>query len=344
MADIERSWKPVDLGPILSGNYRPPKPAIGQRSDGIGLFYPSKVHTLASESEAGKTWLVLAAAFNEVKAEKHVLYTDFEDTEEGIVGRLLNFGLAPDVIGHHFHYVRPTQSVNTDVNVADLTETVQAYRPTLAVIDGVTEAMATHGLDPMANKDIADFGAMLPRKLAQAGCATVCLDHVVKNTDARGRYALGGVHKLNGLDGAAYILEGRDPFGVGIKGRSTLLIAKDRPGQLRKHALRRRDGLYEFAEFVLDSHDDTYAEFEINPTIERSGEFRPTIVMAKISATFERYNKPMSQREALDVVGGDSKTARHAFSLLRIEGYLSEKSPHSLLRPYHRAENEDDDS
>lgn len=36
----------------------------------------------------------------------------------------------------------------------------------------------------------------------------------------------------------------------------------------------------------------------------------------------------------LAVVGGKTATARHGFSLLRIDGYLSEKSPHKLRRSY----------
>ena len=46
-AEIERSWREIDLAPILAGEHNPPKPIVGQRSDGVGLFYPSKVHTLA---------------------------------------------------------------------------------------------------------------------------------------------------------------------------------------------------------------------------------------------------------------------------------------------------------
>ena len=36
----------------------------------------------------------------------------------------------------------------------------------------------------------------------------------------RGRYAIGGVPQLNGLDGAAYTMEAREPFGIGITGRA----------------------------------------------------------------------------------------------------------------------------
>jgi hypothetical protein len=337
MADLERSWQTVDLEEILAGEWRPPKPVVGQRSDGIGLFYPGKIHTVASETEAGKTWFLLAAAFDEVQQGNSVAYIDFEDDVGGIVGRMLTLQTPHEKLRKYFHYIRPTQSVNSEIHLADLHDTIEAYEPTLAVIDGITEAMTAHGLNPMDNKDIATFGAILPRKLAAMGCATVCLDHVVKNIDARGRYALGGVHKLNGLDGAAYILEGRDPFGVGIKGRSAILIAKDRPGQLRRHSAKRKDGLHDFGELVLDSHDETYAEFEIKPAGERIGEFRPTHVMAKISTLLEERG-PMSQRTILDVVGGKSATARTALAFLRIDGYVTE-TPHKSIRPYLGDEN-----
>lgn len=248
----------------------------------------------------------------------------------GITGRLRIFGLTPAEILERFHYLQPTQSVNNEINLADLFETVGTYRPTLSVIDGITEAMTTHGLNPSDNKDIALFGEMLPSKLANSGPATVCLDHVVKDPNGRGRYALGGVHKLNGLDGAAYLLESVDPFTIGGLGRYRILIAKDRPGQLRSHAIRRKDGLYHFADLIVESHTDTDAEFEIRPAVE----FRPTFYMEKLSKIFEEYGKPMAQRKALETVGGKAATARMAFRLLTEERYLSKDSPHKLLKPY----------
>jgi hypothetical protein len=339
-----RSWQPVDLSVVLADDYTPQRPVVGQRSDSIGLFYLSKVHTVASESEAGKTWLLLAVAFDEIKAGHHCLYVDFEDTAEGITGRLRTLGLTPAEILEYFHYLRPTQSVNTDVNMADLFGIVATHEPRLAVIDGITEAMTTHGFDPLSNKDIALFSEMLPRKLSGAGCATVCLDHVVKDVNGRGRYALGGVHKLNGLDGAQYILESADRFTVGGTGRSRILIAKDRPGQLRKHAIRRKsDGLYHFADLIVESHTEIDAEFEIRP----ASNFRPTFYMEKISKVYEESDKPMAQRKALEAVGGKAAAARMAFRLLADEGYLSVSTPHKLVKPYRAAEDKheyDDES
>lgn len=329
----EHSWRAVDLEAVLSGHWEAPKPTVGQRSDGVGLFYPGKVHTVASESEAGKTWLVLGAAFHELEAGHAVLYLDFEDDEGGVVGRLLTMQLAPETIRSRFRYLRPAEALGNGANLGDLFAIVATDRPTIAVIDGVTEAMTMHGLDPLNNKDIATFGRILPRRLAATGAATACLDHVSKATD-RGRYALGGVHKLNGLDGAAYLLENREPFGIGREGRSTVLIAKDRPGQLRKHGRKRKDGLCDFGELRVTSHDESYVEFEILPALAaHGGEFRPVKLMAKICAAIDEHGA-MPQRQILATVGGRRQYAIDALALLQRDGYVSEESPHKLLKPW----------
>lgn len=328
------AWRPVDLSLVLSGQWEPPQPTVGRRNDGVGMFYPGKVHTVASESEAGKTWLMLAAAFEEMRCGHDVLYIDFEDDEGGVVGRLLTLQIAPDLVRERFHYLRPTDALGVGANLEDLRSVVFGRRPTLAVIDGVTEAMTLHGLNPNDNADIAAFGRILPRRLASAGCATVCLDHLPKAVDNRGRYAIGGVHKLNGIDGAALLLEARDPFGIGLTGRSTIRLAKDRPGQLRKHGQRSKDGLTTFADLVLESRDTSYCEFQIRPPAAATDdEFRPTRLMAKISAALEEHG-PMPQRQILATVKGKRQYAIDALALLQRDGYVTTDTPHRLLRPF----------
>ena len=333
MTELEHAWRRIDLEPVLSGQWKPPEPTVGRRADGIGIFYPGKVHSVASESEAGKTWLALAAAFNELQSGNSVLYIDFEDDEGGVVGRLLTLQANPAWIRHHFCYLRPTAALNAPVHYADLNEALNAYRPALAVIDGITEAMTMHGLNPNDNKDIATFGRTLPRQLAACGPATVCLDHVTKSADNRGRYAIGGVHKLNGIDGAAYTLENREPFGINLTGRSSILIAKDRPGQLRKHAEQRKDGLSWFGDLVLTSHDVSYSEFEVQVPVQRSTEFRPTHLMTRISDALTKHGA-MSQRQIIATVGGKRDYVINALALLQLDGHVSDTTPYELLRPY----------
>lgn len=331
---FRRSWQPVDLRDVLDGNWEPPEPTVGRRSDGIGLFYPGKLHTVSSESEGGKTWLMLAAVLAELTAGNAVVYVDFEDDEGGIVGRLLSLGANRDQVAKTFHYVRPDDALGTGLHRDDLDALLREVRPTLGVVDGVTEAMTMHGLSPNDNTDVAKFGRMLPRRLAAAGAASVSLDHVTKSTEGRGRYSLGAVHKLNGLDGAAYVLENRSSFGVGLVGRSTINIAKDRPGQLRKHALSSSGGLHWMGDLVLDSQAEGFADVQVvAPQQHVSSEFRPTALMGKIADALEEHGA-MPQRQILATVKGKRQYAIDALALLQRDGFVSSDSPHKMLKPF----------
>jgi len=331
---FRRSWRPVDLADVLQGAWQPPEPSVGRRADGVGLFYPGKVHTVSSESEGGKTWLMLSAVLDEIGSGHHVVYVDFEDDEGGIAGRLLTLGADRGHLAERFHYLRPDDALGSGIHLDDLNELMADVRPTLGVVDGVTEAMTLHGLSPNDNSDVAKFGRMLPRRLAAAGAASVSLDHVTKSSETRGRYSLGAVHKLNGLDGAAYVLENRTSFGVGLTGRSTVRIAKDRPGQLRKHALPHSSGLHWFGDLVLTSHAEGFAEVEVARPVETTAqEFRPTHLMGAICAVIEKHG-PLSSTKIEHLVTGKATTIRQARTLLQVEGYISDTTPFQLLRPW----------
>lgn len=329
---FDRTWQPVNLDPVLDGTHTPPEPTVGRRADKIGILYPTKVHTIASESEAGKTWLALTIARDELDAGNHVLYTDFEDNETGIVSRLLTIGTHRDRIREQFHYLSPRDPLGTGINRDDLNTTLE-LAPTFACLDGITEGMVLHGLDPLSNKDSATFGRLLPRYIANHGPAVACLDHVTKDREGRGRYAIGAVHKLNGLDGAAYILDNRTPFGIGVTGRSTIRLAKDRPGQLRRHGLPSTGGLHWYGDLVVNSHTDTFTEVDINPPVERTDDFRPTLLMARITAAITLHG-PLSQRSIRAAVPGRNDTITHALDCLILDGYVTDKTPHHLLKPY----------
>jgi len=267
----------------------------------------------------------------------HVVYLDFEDSEGGIVGRLLTLGAHRGTILERFDYLRPTDPLGAGINVDDLDRVLADRQPTLGIIDGVTEAMVLHGLNPLDNVDAAVFGRMLPRRITETGAAAVSLDHVVKDRDGRGRYALGAVHKLNGLDGASYVLENRSPFGVGLTGRSTIRIAKDRPAQLRRHGLPSGGGMHWFGDLVVKSHGEEFAEVSIEPPIERSEEFRPTVLMGRISDALTEHG-PMAARKIEITVRGKAATIREALAYLQLDGYVSDSTPHELLRPYSETE------
>ncbi|MGQ5580351.1 AAA family ATPase [Streptomyces sp. ECR3.8] len=346
-----RTWAAQDLRSVLDGSYQPPQPSVGRRDDGVGLFYPGRMNSVASESEAGKTWFALIACLQEINDGNHVLYLDFEDDAGGVVGRLLCLGARPDDVLERFHYVRP-ENQPSDIDLLDLAMVLE-HSPTLAIVDGVTEGMSLFGLELKDNTDIAKFGRLLLRPLQNAGAAVVTLDHVVKSSENRGRYSIGGVHKLNGLNGVMYMLENIRPFGIGVTGKSRIRIAKDRPGQIRRNGLSHSSGMHWYADLVVKSETQEYAEAHLYAPVQRDEADREADEeQRRLNALKRKVLDALSgAREALtgkgieDRVSGRAADIRQAVAALVDEGRIvTERGPrgatlHSLPTASTEADN-----
>lgn len=226
----EDSWAPVDLGPYLSGQVERPKPTVGlARTDGLQLLYPGKEHAFIGEMESGKSWMALACVAAELAAGNHVVYIHFEESDPSdSVERLQALGVRDTDILERFRFVGPHQPVTPDRMVRLLDPP-----PTLAILDGVNEGMSMHGQAIREEDGAAAFRRRLIRPFIVVGAATLSLDHVVKDREGRGRYALGSVHKGNAMSGTMIVLENAEPFGRQLRGRSHVFVTKDRPGHLR---------------------------------------------------------------------------------------------------------------
>jgi hypothetical protein len=324
-----RTWTAQDLRSVLDGSYKPPQPTVGRRDDGVGLFYPGRMNSVASESEAGKTWFALIACLQEINDGNHVLYLDFEDDAGGVVGRLLCLGARPDDVLERFHYVRPENSPS-DIDLLDLAMVLEDS-PTLAIVDGVTEGMSLFGLELKDNTDIAKFGRLLLRPLMNSGAAVVTLDHVVKSSENRGRYSIGGVHKLNGLNGVMYMLENRRPFGIGVTGKSTIRVAKDRPGQIRKNGLSHSSGMHWYADLVVKSETAEFAEAHLYAPIQRDEEDRQEDeerkrldgIKRKVLEALGKAKDPLTGKGIEDRVTGRAADVRRAVADLIDSGQIA---------------------
>ncbi len=250
----QSSWAPIDLTDALAG-HDVERPAMLCRTDGVALLYAARTHQFAGESESCKTWCALLVAAQTLNtATGRVLWIDFEDDQHGIVARLRSLGVDPEAIRTRFVYLRPEEPLVARDGRATaggvdfgqvLTEPFD-----LAIIDGVTESMGNEGLDLMSNADVATWSRRLPKRIATAtGAATASIDHVVKNAESRGRFAIGGQHKLAGLTGAAYRFDVVKRLARAtdepVEGVVTISVMKDRPGHVRAHAVEDRVGTLE---------------------------------------------------------------------------------------------------
>ncbi|MCV7140373.1 AAA family ATPase [Mycolicibacterium fortuitum] len=261
------SWSPVDLRAARTARGQL-KPTIGRRGDGAHLFYPGKVHSVHGESESGKSWFALCVAAECLLSNRPVLFVDFEDDGAEVANRLLLLGVPESVVDDPqlFTYARPEVEPKTDQDVEAFARLL-SRRFDFAVIDGVTESMTMFGLVGKDNDDVAKWQRKLPKAIARhTGAAVVCVDHVTKDADSRGRFALGGQHKMAGLDGAAFIIEPETPFARGLAGSASVRIGKDRHGCLRGIGgkYQPKDRTQPVATFRLDSTDTARAVWALD--------------------------------------------------------------------------------
>lgn len=340
------TWFPVDLTAVLAGEHLDPPPTMLLRSDGQPLLYDGAVHTISGESESGKTWLTLIAALQLIADEEQVVFLDFEDRADRVVGRLLALGATIDQIREHFSYVRPDRPLDAD-GKAQLAPYLADAR--LVIIDGVTEAMTMHGFDLNSNSDAATFYGLLPRWVADHGPGVVMIDHVVKDKEKQDRFAIGAQHKLAGIDGVSYIVKMLQPFSRGKRGLARVDIAKDRPGHVREFAHGKT-----IAEFSLDATaSDTILTAHLMTPGAESGRaagdtFEPTILMERISR-FVQATPGLSKKAIEDAQNGKTGTKRLALELLVTRGYILAKQAkgnrveHIHIKPYY-ADGDDDEN
>lgn len=325
-------WTPADLWPLLDEDYAPPVPTMLRREDGLALIYPSRLHTLQGESESGKTWVALEAMRQALAEERRVVYVDFEDCAETLVQRLLALGVPGSQIGHLVVYDAPSGWTTGADGVAE-----NHSDAALIVIDGVNAGMASAGLNPIDVADCAKWVNRL-RGWCRSGPAVVQIDHVVKSSENRGRYALGSVHKLNSVDGAAYTVEPVRPFGRGCEGLSRISVVKDRPGAIRGAIQGSRVAE---ARFTSDAETGavtvTLAVPEVSAT--ESGGLRPTVLMARVSDALEAHHGPMTMTAIEQAVSGRAEYVRRAVEVLIEEGCIESVTAgrsrlHTLVKPF----------
>lgn len=225
------TWEPFDLEQWLDGTHVSPQPEVGiRRTDGQALLYPGREHVVFGETECGKSWFALECAAREIRMGRDVVYVHYEEGDPGsTIERLRLLSVQPRDIAQHLRFVAPARPVR-----GEWLNPLLDPPPALVIHDGVNEAMSLHANDANATDGAATFRRTIIKPFLAAGVTSLACDHVVKNTsDSRGRYAIGSVHKVNAIDGAAFLMENIEPFGRGLRGASSVCVTKDRPGQLR---------------------------------------------------------------------------------------------------------------
>jgi hypothetical protein len=322
----ESSWKPVELKDYYDGLFQTPIATILKRTDGAGLIYQGRVHSFYGESESGKSWLAQIATAELLKSDKKVTYIDFESDASDVIGRMKSLGVSRANVLQYLTYIRPEGA--RDANDPYWKEILQPDSAVLVVIDGVTESLTMWGGETKDNDKITQWMRIFPRTVATAsGAAVVLIDHITKNAETRGRFAIGGQAKLATIDGAAFLVEPIEGLAPGKIGRLTVRVTKDRPGFVRKSAgmYRKSDRTQEAAVIVIDSTKVQMGYIIQPPTDEDDLKENIEIGKRREIVEFVHNHGGCSRRDINRGVKGDDGLKKDRTDDLIDEGFIINK-------------------
>lgn len=323
-----------DVSAVIRGEVPPLSQTILQRDDGACLIYPGLLHWIMGEHGLGKSWVALAAAAQILNTRPSqadlfeggdvpspapgpsVLYLDWEGNRRIVGSRLRALGVTPESAEERFLYFRPPTFTKT--LVARLVEACKDKGVVLAVFDGVAKALARQGLDEDKNSDVIAWLELVVSPLTDdANVAALCLDHVTKDKEARGRWARGATAKIDQVSGAAWLAQRKEAFSRNKAGSTVLIQKKDREGMLcadEDTAAIIRMEPFESGERLVVS--------VMAPTESASAPFRPTGAMAEISQALTGSADPLSTRSIRSLLNKKATTVDSAIERLRVEGYI----------------------
>jgi hypothetical protein len=291
-------------------------PEYQQRSeppDLLSLFYARKRHLVSGESEAAKTLLVLIAGLEHQRGGGTLFLLDFESGPVSTRQLLADLGASDDEI-ERVHYFEP----DAPPEKADIDGIVARHNP-FVVIDAAVGAFAVSGLDDNKRMDAERFGRTWIDPLYRHGVATVVIDHVTKNAESRGRFAIGTERKLSRVD-VHLRVETAVPLSRGRRGVFRIVVHKDRGGWHPK-----APQILAELELVSDPETQNIVWSVNQPEAKKSdsSKFRPTVLMERVSRFLEEQSAPVP-RSAIETLSGKTPYLREARDCLIAEGYVQE--------------------
>jgi hypothetical protein len=326
LSDEESSWKPIALKDYYDGLFQAPIATLLKRTDGHGLIYEGRVHSIYGESESGKSWIAQIATAECLKNDKKVIYIDFESDAIDIVNRLKALGVSRANLLQYFSYIRPEGARDADDPYWQAI--LQSGSATLIIIDGVTESLTMWGGESKDNDAITRWMRIFPRTVATAsGAAVVLIDHITKNAETRGRFAIGGQAKLATIDGAAYLVEPLEALAPGRTGTLTMRVTKDRPGFVRKIAgmWRKSDRTQEAAIFTIDSTRAQMQYIISVPLLENELESNKEFKKQKEVAEFIHNHPGASRRLVAEGITGSKDAIGERLADLVAGGWIENR-------------------
>ena len=204
------------------------RPAALTRDDGETLIYRNTLNWIGGLAGSGKSWVALMAALR----SDRTFYWDFEDKPQTLGERATLLG-GIDIVTDdtRFRYARGYNLLHDygdgdQADRADFDAAVTWLGDGLLVIDTASSAGC-----PMDGGDVIPWIKEFVEPWKARGATIIVIDHLPKGKD-RAPGPIGSQHKTAAPDGAVYSIDQRNAWGKSNGGRITLVLVKDRHGDV----------------------------------------------------------------------------------------------------------------
>lgn len=302
----------------------------------LGLFYRGRINSVHGASGDGKSWAALLGVVERVRLGERAMVIDWEDSPDGIAGRLLALGMEPAGLAG-IDYRNPATGIGSDWARSAL-RAAESLEPTIVVLDSVGEAMAASGVDGNSDAEVAGWMSLV-KQIARwpSRPAVVLIDHVPKDPENRSAGAIGSQRKLAAITGAAYRSQQVQSFSQSKAGKLKLTVEKDRLGNRPKGSVA---AMLHFDPMGDGQLAVSVRQSEAQEAAEAGEKFRPTYLMEQVSRWLELY--PGSTTNAVrQGVKGKAPAVLSALSALVEEGFVDVApgprgaTMHTVRTPFH---------
>ena len=224
----------VDLAAIAEGRNTAPSPTILHRTDTRALLYPGRVNVIQGDPESGKTWLLLCAVEETLRADRSAAFVDLDHNgPHTILSHLTNLGRPLDVLTDvtRFRYYCPEDRWQ----LLDVVEELAGWNAALVGFDSMGEILPMMGASSNDADDFSNTNRQVFTPIANRGAALAVIDHLAKGRESRQFGASGTAAKQRSPDGAVIRVTAASEYAPGRGGSSLLEIWKDRAGGVRQH-------------------------------------------------------------------------------------------------------------
>jgi hypothetical protein len=312
------SWHPYYLSGVQDDQAIPP-------SLGHNLIYPGLRHVFSGPQESAKTLAAYVIALDVIRAhpDRQIILIDFEMGPRGAKRRWRDCGATNQELDQQILYLAPEQPA-----LLERVEILVALDPLLVLIDAAAGAFDNEDLDDNKRSDAEKWRKLYVDPFFDHGIATIVLDHVVKNTESRGKYTIGSERKTGG--GEVHIgFDTIKPVKRGSTGIYKMTLHKDREGHHNRG---------HFYDFHVASDPDTHTlncEFRPVDHPDDGTTQLPTELMQRVSHYLEQQPEPVSQNQILINVKGNDHYLKAAIVHLVTLDYAAETAGKNRSRQFH---------